>query len=402
MPKRWVGLLVLVFGLLGCAGTDTSEPPSPLVDFEPEAEFVKLWSVDTGSGADKYLLKLKPHLDGGTLYAVDHGGQLSAFDRMNGKRLWQVKTGLAVSAGVGGGNGMLILGSSNGEIVAYNQNDGSEVWRAKLSSLMLSVPAVDMGAVVARTVDGGLEAFAATTGVKLWSYKYNVPALSLHGTSSPVLVAGAVLSGMDNGRLSALALRDGRLLWETPVAIPSGRSELSRMVDVDMPVLVDRGLLYAGSYQGRLVALSLEGGQIVWATNNSVYNEMSFDQDHLYVADENGHVWSLERMVGATVWMQDKLHARPVSGVALLGRAVIVGDFEGYLHAMDTADGRFVARYRISYESSVQRTENGRFIVTTQITYPSINVPPLVVDDVAYVFSRDGQLTALKLDYFAD
>jgi outer membrane protein assembly factor BamB len=148
-----------------------------------------------------------------------------------------------------------------------------------------------------------------------------------------------------------------------------------------MPILVDRGLLYAGSYQGRIVALSLDGGQIVWATNNSVYNEMSLDQDHLYIADENGHVWSLERLVGATVWMQDKLHARPVSGTALLGRAVIVGDFEGYLHAMDTADGRFVARSRAG--------DGG------------INVSPLVVDDVAYVLNRDGQLSALKLNYFA-
>lgn len=382
MLKRWLPLLVLTSGVLGCSGADTTEPPSPLVEFEPEAEFVKLWSTDTGTGADKYLLKLKPYLDGDALYVADHDGLLSAVNRMDGRKLWQVETGLAVSAGVGGGSGMLVLGSSNGEIVAYHQKDGSEAWRAKLSSLMLSVPAVEMGAVVARTVDGSLEAFAATTGAKLWSYKYSVPALSLHGTGSPIVVAGAVLSGMDNGRLSALSLRDGRLLWETPVAIPSGRSELSRMVDVDMPVLVDRGLLYAGSYQGRIVALSLDGGQIVWAANNSIYNEMSLDQDHLYVADENGHVWSLERLVGATVWMQDKLHARPVSGPALLGRAVIVGDFEGYLHAMDTADGRFVARHRVGDAG--------------------INESPLVVDDVAYVLSRDGLLTALKLDYFSD
>jgi outer membrane protein assembly factor BamB len=384
MLNRWISisLLILALGLQGCGGSDTTEPPSPLVDFEPEARFIKLWSTDTGTGADKYLLKLKPYLNGDSLYVVDHDGLLSAINRADGKRLWRVETGLAVSAGVGGGSGMLILGSSNGEIVAYTEKDGREAWRSKLSSLMLSVPAVEMGAVVARTVDGGLEAFAATTGSRLWSYKYSVPALSLHGTSSPVLIAGAVLSGMDNGRLSALSLRDGRLLWETPVAIPGGRSELSRMVDVDMPVLVDRGLLYAGSYQGRIVALSLEGGQIVWATNNSVYNEMSLDQDHLYVADENGHVWSLERLVGATIWMQDKLHARPVSGTALLGRAVIVGDFEGYLHALDIGDGRFIARYRVS--------DNG------------INIPPLVVEDTAYALSRDGVLTALKLEHFAE
>ncbi len=377
--RRFISLLILALGLQACGSNDTTEPPSPLVNFEPEAKFIKLWSTDTGTGADKYLLKLKPYLNGDVLYVADHDGLLSAINRANGKRIWRVETGLAVSAGVGGGDGMLILGSSNGEIVAYAEKDGREAWRGKMSSLMLSVPAVEMGAVVARTVDGSLEAFAAATGAKLWSYKYNVPALSLHGTSSPVLVSGGVLSGMDNGRLSALALRDGRLLWETPVAIPGGRSELSRMVDVDIPILVDRGLIYAGSYQGRVVAISIEGGQIVWASNNSVYNEMSMDTNHLYVADENGHIWSLERMVGATVWTQDKLHARPVSGTALLGRAVLVGDFEGYVHALDISDGRFIARYKTSDAG--------------------INVPPLVVEDTAYILSRDGELTALQLEY---
>src|SRR5262245_2044937 len=103
MLKRWISPLLLGFIVAGCASNDTTEPPSPLVDFEPEAQFVKLWSTDTGTGADKYLLKLKPYLSGDTIYTVDHEGQLSAIDRINGKRIWQVETELAVSAGVGGG-----------------------------------------------------------------------------------------------------------------------------------------------------------------------------------------------------------------------------------------------------------------------------------------------------------
>jgi outer membrane protein assembly factor BamB len=105
---------------------------------------------------------------------------------------------------------------------------------------------------------------------------------------------------------------------------------------------------------------------------------MSQDPWNLYVVDDASHVWALSKSAnGSTVWVQDKLHARPVSGVSYLKDSVLIGDFEGYLHALDSSDGRFIARKKLG---------------------SGINVAPIVVDDVAYVLSSNGILSAIKLE----
>ncbi len=363
--------------LSACGGTDNTEPPSPLRTFDAEANFKQLWSIEVGSDAEDYQGQLKPYIGSNTIYIADHSGRITALDKSEGKVLWQIKTGLNLLGGIGGGAGMLFVATREGELFAFWQKDGGQAWKSPLNSEMLAPPAVDSGVVVVRTTDGNLQALSLTNGEKLWSYRYKVPSLSLRGTASPVVFAGGVLSGTDNGRLAAVAASDGRLLWETSISVPSGRSELSRMVDIDIPVIVNKGIIYVATYQGRILAINMKGGQTIWARDISTFREMSIDDDNIYLADENSHVWAFNRLVGQTVWRQDKLHARPSSGTAVYRDAILVADFEGYLHAMDDADGRFIAR--------------------TQVSKAGIEVVPQVDEDIIYTLSRDGRLTALTL-----
>lgn len=373
------GLCVIACALLlsACGAADTADPPSPLPDIEPEAVFKTLWRVDAGAGYGEFELHLKPFVTANTVFVADVKGRISAIDKSSGGEKWRVETGLAITGGVGGGGGLLFVGTRDGELVAFWQNDGRIAWTSPLSSEALTVPAADVGVVAVRTVDGNLQAFSAATGERLWSYIHPVPTLSLRGNSDPVIFAGGVLAGADNGRLAVLALSNGALLREIPVGVPTGSSELARLIDVDAKVIVDKGIVYAAAFQGRVGALSLENVQPLWARELSVYQDMSLDQENLYVADEMGHIWAFERLTGSTVWVQDKLHARPVSGTAVFKNAVLVGDYEGYVHAMDIADGRFIARTRVGDEG--------------------INVAPVVDKDVIYVYSREGELAALTL-----
>ncbi|HEX7027773.1 MAG TPA: outer membrane protein assembly factor BamB, partial [Gammaproteobacteria bacterium] len=318
--------------LVACSAADTADPPSPLTDFTPEAAFKTLWSVDTGDGYGEFGLQLKPFNATDTIYVADAKGRISAIDKGNGRKKWQIKTDYAVYGGIGGGGGLLFIGTRDGELVALWQSDGRVAWTSPLSSEALSVPAAELGVVVVRTVDGNLQAFSAATGERLWSYIHPVPSLSLRGNSDPVIYAGGVLAGADNGRLAILGLSNGALLREIPVGIPSGSSDLARLIDVDARAIIDNGIVYSAAYQGRVAALSLENVQPLWARELSVYQDMSLDEENLYVADEMGHIWAFDRLTGSTVWVQDKLHARPVSGTSVYDDFVMVGDFEGYLH----------------------------------------------------------------------
>ena len=110
----------------------------------------------------------------------------------------------------------------------------------KVNGEVLSAPAVAAQAVIVRTVDGKLRGLAPDTGKELWQYEQPVPRLSLRGTAVPVIAGNAVICGFDNGKVVALNIPDGSLLWETTVAPSHGRTELERLVDIDSAVKVVR------------------------------------------------------------------------------------------------------------------------------------------------------------------
>lgn len=372
-------IILLSFVVLhACSNSkDTAEKPVELAEFKPEIALTRLWHTNVGSGTGKYQFVLEPYIDTSTVYIADYEGLLTALDKKNGKRRWQVKTKLPISGGVGGGADLLFVGTRDGRLGAFSQNKGTLVWQANLSSELLSTPVVGLGVVIARTIDGNVQAFSSTSGEKLWSYLHSVPTLSLRGSSRLVISSGIVLSGTDSGQITALSLLEGRVLWETRLAIPGGRSELDRMVDIDGTPLVDEGIIYAAAYQGRIAALSFDQGQVMWARDKSVHLGMSLDKDNLYAVDELSHIWAFERGNGGTIWVQEKLHARPLTPAAAYGDYVLLGDFEGYIHVLAKEDGRFVARMRTGKAG--------------------INAAPIVDKDVFYVLTRGGELLTMKI-----
>jgi outer membrane protein assembly factor BamB len=279
---------------------------------------------------------------------VDRRGNVEAFDATSGRRLWEVGLDAQVSAPVGVGEGLVLVATQKGELIALDKNDGARRWRAALSTEVLAPAVVGLGTIVAQTGDGKLFALNALDGKRRWVFERTEPPLSLRGTSRPLILGEYVLSGFASGKIVALDLRDGRLLWELPVATPRGRNEIERLVDVDAPVLVVRDALYAASYQGKIVAVDLRSGRINWSRDASVFDAMAADPRNLYVTDDKGIILAVDQLTGAIVWRQDKLRGRRVSGPTTVDGYVAVGDFEGYVHWLSPEDGHFVARFRAS------------------------------------------------------
>ncbi len=355
-------------------GKDNSEPPAPLVNFVPKLNVVQLWSKSIGDGTDEQYLELAPVQADQRLYVVDAGGDLEALDATNGQTIWHDDLDVHISGGPGYGDNTVLVGTSAGKVIAFSANTGKKQWEAQVSSEVLSPPAKSKGIVVVRTGDGKLYGLDGATGKTIWIYDRTVPTLSLRGTSPPVISGDKVIAGFDGGRLAALDLHTGRLLWETVISEPRGRSDLERMVDIDAKPLVMDGYVYAGSFQGRLAAVRLETGQIVWARQLSTYSGFTADDSFLYVTNAESQIMAIDRFTGTTVWKHDKLHARQATGPAVIGKYLVVGDYAGYLHWMDKSSGRFVARKRPSEQRII--------------------VKPLVVGNILYVYCTDGTLTA--------
>ncbi|RMG33816.1 MAG: hypothetical protein D6720_10730 [Gammaproteobacteria bacterium] len=228
-----------------------------------------------------------------------------------------------------------------------------------------------------RTIDGKVQGLDATTGEERWRYEREIPVLTLRGTGDPIISGDHVLCGMAGGKLVDLDLRTGAVHWDVTVSIPSGRSELERLADIDANPLVLGGLVFVATYQGEVAALEEDTGEILWRRKFSSYSGMAADRYNVYAADADGFVWALDADNGSARWRQEALKNRQLSDVAVLAGTVAVGDFEGYVHLLSSEDGSLVGRTRVG---------------SAPITHGM-----LVADGVLYVMGDEGDLAALKL-----
>lgn len=384
---RRLPLLLMTAALLGGCGTfmDPSEwfssadvvQPSELVDLQTGVEPQILWSRQVGVGSADQRLGLEPRILGDTLFVADARGRVEALDLANGRSRWSVDLDTALAGGPGVGDNLVLLGTGDARVLALSLVDGSLRWEAGVSSEVLSVPAVSSGAVIVHANDGKVFGLEVTNGTQRWRYEREVPALSLRGSSSPVVAGGAVYIGMAGGRVVALRADNGGVLWDATVTAPSGRSELQRLADIDGDPIVLGGGVFVATYQGEVAALEQNSGRTVWRQRMSVHNGLAADRQGLYASDADGVVWGLDIRTGTVRWSQEALKHRRLSDVAVHGDLVVVGDFEGYVHWLDRADGSLVARTRV-----------GSAPITGGL---------LVADGILYVQGDGGDLAALGL-----
>lgn len=116
---------------------------------------------------------------------------------------------------------------------------------------MLAPPATNGDVVVVQTQDDRLIGLDADTGNQRWTYDSTPGVLTLRGTGAPLVTNHLAIGGLSTGKVVALDTRNGVPVWEQrgDVAIPQGRSELERIVDIDGGLLLSGGTLYVASYQ---------------------------------------------------------------------------------------------------------------------------------------------------------
>jgi len=353
-------------------------PPAELVDFDAEFEADEVWSEDVGDGAKTEYSDLSPWLQNGAIIAVDYQGEVNSLQTSSGDLNWQIELEVPVVTGPGGGEGLVLIGSQQGEVIALDESTGEFRWRQRLSSEVLTPPKAAYGVVVARTADGRMTGLSSSDGTVLWNYQRAVPLLSLRGASPPVVYDDRVIAGYANGKLVALSITDGKEIWERSVAIPRGRTEIDRLVDIDSAPVIRYGRVYIVAYHGNVAAIDIDSGQQLWSREMSSKAGLDVDPDvAVYISDEDSHIWAVQDGSGNGLWRQTELLRRRATAPAIVGDYVVVGDLEGYVHWMSRQDGRFVGRMRISGSA--------------------IRSKPLVKDDLIFVFAIDGTLAAIRV-----
>ncbi len=383
------GLISLTL-LSGCSlfsGEEDVVKMSPLPKVENQFEPEKVWSTSVGSGIGDFYSNLHPAWQDSTVYAADRRGTVKAVNADDGKEIWSVdlseKTGFfssnrpaLLSGGVTVSGAHVYVGSEKAQVFALNTSDGSIAWQTKAAGEVLSRPVVSDGLVLVHTSNGQLQAMNETDGAVAWTVNLDIPALSLRGESAPSTAFGAAIVGGDNGRVSAVLMKQGQLIWQQRISQATGATEIDRLSDVDTTPVIVNGVVYALAYNGNLTALDLRSGQVMWKRELGSVNDFIVDANRIFLVDQNDRVIALNAEGGVTLWTQSDLLHRNLTSPALYNGYLVVGDSEGYMHWINTDDGRFVAQQKM--DGSGFQTE------------------PVVASDKLLIQAKDGTLYSIK------
>jgi outer membrane protein assembly factor BamB len=375
---RNLGLLTAAILLSACSvfgGDDEKElKPKELSKIQTKVNIKRAWSVNLGGDAEFLRVALQPAGDGNRIYAASIDGNVVALDPATGKEHWRTRLDIGLSAGPGVGENLVVVAGSDGYLIALDADTGAERWRADVTGESLARPAIKDNVVIALTIDNRLRALSAFDGSERWIFEQSTPLLTMRGSATPAIIGSTVIAGFDNGRLAAINISSGDVVWESLLAPPSGRSDLDRLSDVDGLISVVGQDLYAAGYQGKLAALASESGQTLWARDVSSFEGVSADWNNVYTVTEEGELVALSRASGAEAWRQDALLRREPTLPVSFHTTVAVGDLEGYLHFFSNVDGEPVARLKMGGKA--------------------ISNDPVVVADRLYVQSDSGSLSA--------
>lgn len=375
-------LLLAVLLLGGCSAVDTVQgwigksnvvEPAKLREISERVKFRERWHADLGETG---LGLLQPGLTADAVYGVSGDGRLTRIDRSTGRQVWRVDTGVEVSGGVGVGDSLVLIGSNKGEVLAYGE-DGQLRWKSQLSSEVLSAPQVAEGVVIVRSGDGNIAGLNVADGTRRWLYERATPALVVRSHAGVTIQWGVAFAGFAGGKLAAIRVADGSVLWEVSVSQPRGNTELERISDITSNPAADDEQVCAIAFQGRVACYEGLRGNPLWNRDISSDKGMMLLRKHLYLSDDKGAVMMLDKLSGATLWKNDELFLRDTSTPHALGDFVVVGDYEGYLHALNRDDGRIVGRIKLDGSA--------------------IDAPILRVDEGILVQTRDGDLYSLSI-----
>ncbi|MCA0403074.1 MAG: outer membrane protein assembly factor BamB [Proteobacteria bacterium] len=360
-------------------GKDNTPTPKALTEINnPKVKVANKWSLPIGrSQKGNTNFKLKPEIVGSTIYTAESSGFIQAVNKNKAELIWSKKLDKGIVSGPTVAQGVIAVSTDSSTVVLLNQKNGEVLWEAKVSGEVLAKPVIATNKVLAKTIDGNLYAFSLKEGKKLWLSEHGAPSLILKASSSPVIVDNKLaLVGYSDGKMDAVDIQTGRLIWQRNIAYAKGASDVERLIDIDADPIVRGNLVFLGSYQGSIGALSLSDGQFVWSKNASTYRNMAIDSKALYVTDSDDIVWAFNRQNGQVLWKQPGLKARNLTEPTLLGNRLVIGDKTGLIHILDSNNGELLSRSSVG---------------------GAISIAPAVVGNNIFVLSDNGKLNRLTV-----
>ncbi len=346
-------------------------------------------SVGYGSGY-RQRITTGPVAAGGTVYAVDAYGVVSAFSLADGSRLWRTDTARedeadgAVGGGVAVEAGTVYVATGLADVLALSPEDGTVRWRIRLPAPTRGAPTVAGGRIFIPTVENHLIALSAEDGRQLWRHRAQALATLPFGLPAPAVEGETVVAGFGTGELVALRASDGRVLWAEALGGTGGQLSLADIVGITGLPVVDRGRVFAVGLANTTVAVDLRSGRRLWERSFGGNAGPVSAGDWLFCVTGAGEAVAIGRTDGRIRWVTE-LDPTPEGGrrgeaarfapPLLAGGRLLIPSSRAEMLVVNPASGEVAGRISLS---------------------SGVTLPGAISGDTLLLLGDDGTLMALR------
>jgi parallel beta-helix repeat protein len=351
-----------------------------------------IYALDAGTGALEWNYTTagnvgysSPAVVGGVVYvgSEDDEGILYALDATTGALKWSYATGPVYSSPAVSG-GFVYVGSSG--VYALDASTGALNWSYITGGYVYSSPAVSGSVVYVGSDDGNIYGLNAYTGARIWNYTTGGPV-----DSSPAVSGGLVYVCSYDGNVYAFSPPGSQTRYSWPMfqhdITHTGYTESPAPLTNNTmwtyttgselwssPAVAD-GMVYVGSYYGKIYCLDASTGALVWNYSAGVlYSSPAVSGGLVYVGSDDWNVYALDASTGALKWNYTT-GGQIESSPAVAGSMVYVGSEDGKVYCLDASTGALVWSY----------TTGG-----------GVGSSPAVAGGMVYVGSMDNKVYALN------
>jgi outer membrane protein assembly factor BamB len=354
----------------------------------------RVWSANIGAGSSrKNRISAAPVVADGRVFTMDAGNRVTATST-SGATLWSAdltasfdKGGGQSSGGLAAAGGRLYATTGYGELVALDAASGAVAWRQRVDAPISGAPATDGQAVYVSGRDGSAWAVNAADGKVIWQVVGTPGKTAYVGSAAPSIGDRAVIFPSTGGDLMAvLKIGGGTKVWQSSLAGKRLGRAYALTPDVTGDAVIAGKSLFAGTGNGRTVAMSASSGERIWSAGEGALGPVAIGGGSLFLVNDEAKLVRLNAETGEVIWSvempyftQDKPKRRKGIyahyGPVMAGGRIMVVSSDGLLRAFDPTDGSLTYTAEIPGGAAAQ---------------------PAVAGGTLYVVGGNGQLHAFR------
>ena len=347
------------------AWSQTGKTSSKVIGHVQAGEaFEVAWRADAGKGTDrKSAISTPPVTDSSTVYVIDAGQTIRAFDLNSGSRTWsqelssgQRRDKTGNGSGIAVEDGTLVVASGFGFVAALDASNGSELWRTDMTTPMTGSPTIKNGKVFATSNNNEVFAFDLSTGDILWSDQAIAETARVLGSPSPAAVEDLVVAPFSSGEVIAYLATNGRRLWTDALSRAGRFTPISAINDVSSRPVLSAGIVFAASQSGLLTGIDGRSGNRVWVQPVGSVQAPAVAGDYLFLASTEAQIVALQARTGGVFWVtqldeyenaEKRKNKITYSGPLIASNRIVVASSDGELIGLDPQTGSEVSRLNL-------------------------------------------------------